>query len=71
MPKERIYTEAGYIEVSWYGGGGGLVCIDTLQEDIDGEVSRNYHQITDKGSVSSLLKVLRRAKRQEFPSEVD
>lgn len=81
MPKERIYTSTGYIEVSWYGGGGGLICIESAavaghgdrcdSGDYCGESSNcpprlAMHQITDKGSMKSLLKVLRRANRQEF-----
>jgi adenine deaminase len=70
MPRERTYTDAGYIEVQW--AKGGLVCLVSGEKDkATGTVVETMHQFTaeDDLAIEQIVRVLKRAIRQGFKPE--
>lgn len=69
MPRERTYTDTGYVEIQW-SKKGRLVCLvsATVIEGEHGEVvaADVMHQFTERGDISVLLRDIRRARKQAF-----
>ena len=59
MPRNKITTEAGTIDVQW-SKGGQLVCLV-----INGEM----YQFTDADELTQAIASLRRARRHAFPTQ--
>lgn len=69
MPRARIQTDVGYVEVQW-SKQGRLVCLvsATVTEGDHGEIVTTdvMHQFTQRGGIGLLLRNLTRARKQAF-----
>lgn len=71
MPRERTYTNAGYIEVQWSKEGQLICLVSGTVNNVGEDATETMHQFTERGEVGPFLRSLIRARKQSFPSSAE